>query len=238
MSAALTKVGRTFCRAALAILVLASSALAKPAAVRRPASTAALDTAFARYEEKVGLSRRLGGALSIVSGAFVGFGGFWMSLDQKVSLAESLGGMGGTLLGAVNGFEGLIRVFSPSPLQRLLPHYRALKPGDTPPTGATKLEYGEWALRWAAEDAGQARVGRAVLDLAMAAGCAGVALSTVRRWLYYPAGALAVMGVYRLVFRSPEELAWAGYREGKPGGAPEADLTLLPPLYVGVNVRF
>lgn len=187
--------------------------LAFPAHAKTP-----LDAAFDQYAEENTRARVLGGGLSLAMGALSGFGGFLIFANPKYPGDEQVAGLGLMAAGAITGSEGFIRMFSESALSYRMKNYRETKPGEAPPIGKSRQEYGERAIEEEASDAKRDRRLRGVLDIASAAGGLYLALKpnrTLWRDLLYPSIGYAAVGLYRWIFSSPEERALDRLREGR-----------------------
>src|SRR5688500_17305005 len=100
---------------ALGLIVL----LARPVT---GAELRSLDAAYGRIEDAYPTSRLVGGTLSIITGALTGFGGTALLFNESRPMDERLVGGLGSILGAITGGDGLVRSFSPSSMELIVPH--------------------------------------------------------------------------------------------------------------------
>jgi hypothetical protein len=204
-----------------------------------PAATASddiklknLDTAFRGLAASYPGTAILGGSISMVSGAFTGFGGFILSLDGSRPGDEQATGGVAMVTGAVTGVDGLVRFFGKPTATTLSEHYFNFPAGKPAQYGGlqTKLQYGEATLKELASDGKAARILRGVTDL-VSAGCYlylyGKAPTGNYNGFEFPAAALAAIGLYRILKMSPEERAWSSYREAnETGGHAESPISV------------
>lgn len=200
------------------------------AALTLPASAAPLDRAFDSLDGDYPLARLIGGGISLLGGGATALAGVALQMDGKAPTDETLIGLVGTGLGTVIAADGFIRLFSRSSAERVFPHYRNFPAGKPKEYGGDKdkAQYGEGILKEVADEGRHSRFLRGALDL-MTSGCywylyakgpktvdarGNESGKDIYRHMIFPASFFAATALYRFLLSSPEEKAWAEYKEG------------------------
>lgn len=199
-----------------------------------------LDAAFADLEDGYPSTRIWGSLVSMLTGGASFVGGTLLAFDGARPTDEAIAAYALATLGAVDGIDGMIRFGRRSSAELALPHYKSFPAGKPAAYGGDKdkVQWGEETLARLADEARTERFLRGALDI-LTAGCylylnhkgdvsfdASGQQSGNRyyKYLVYPAAFLALVGVYRILFTSPEERALARYREtGRGDRAGETD---------------
>ncbi len=214
-------------------LVFLLSSIATGAGAQPPprdAKIRSLDLAYRQLDDAYPSSRAIGGTISIITGAAVGFGGFFLMIDTSRPTDEGIVGAIGMCAGIATGVDGIVRAFGRSSAEALIPHYEHFPAGKPAEYGGLKdkAQYGEEQLSLMMSESRTSRWLRAGLDL-VAAG-SYFYLYTKKdggKWAYQyllgPAIASAAIGVYRILRGSPEERAWAKYEEALQHGGRAAN---------------